>query len=114
MARMATASKKSPPVKTATARLPDSLVAELERRRGGLARHMARAVVSVVRWDDSTGVPPQRDAIARACEAGLDLFLATAREARPAAPEGMRRGGGARHPPARRSPAGGADPARPR
>ena len=91
MARMATASKKSPPVKTATARLPDSLVAELERRRGGLARHMARAVVSVVRWDDSTGVPPQRSAIARACEAGLDLFLATAREARPAAPEELRR-----------------------
>src|SRR2546421_2811840 len=91
MARMATASKKSPPVKTATARLPDSLVAELERRRGGLARHMARAVVSVVRWDDSTGVPPEPAAIARACEAGLDLFLATAREARPAAPEELRR-----------------------
>src|SRR6184192_4847854 len=91
MARMATASKKSPPVKTATARLPDSLVAELERRRGGLARHMARAVVTVVRWDDSTGVPPQQEAIAKTCEAGLDLFLATAREARPAAPEELRR-----------------------
>src|SRR3989440_6696645 len=91
MARMATASKKSPPVKTATARLPDSLVAELERRRGGLARHMARAVVSVVRWDDSTGVPPQRSAIERACEAGLDLFLQVAREARPATPEELRR-----------------------
>ena len=52
---------------------------------------MARAVVSVVRWDASTGVPPQREAIARACEAGLDLFLATAREARPAAPEELRR-----------------------
>src|SRR2546430_1540180 len=72
-------------------RLPDSLVAEIERRRAGLARHMARAVVAVVRWDDSTGVPPEASAIARACEAGLDLFLATAREARPAAPEELRR-----------------------
>ena len=42
-----------------------------------MARHMARAVVGLVRWDASTGVPPQRDAIVRACEAGLDLFLAT-------------------------------------
>ena len=91
MARMATASKRPAPIKPGAARLPDSLVAELERRRGGLARHMARAVVSVVRWDASTGVPPQREAIARACEAGLDLFLATAREARPAAPEELRR-----------------------
>jgi sugar diacid utilization regulator len=88
---MALRSKGAASVRPAAARLPDSLVAELERRRGGLARHMARAVVSVVRWDDSTGVPPQRDAIARACEAGLDLFLATAREARPAAPEELRR-----------------------
>ncbi len=88
---MALSSKGAVPVKPGAARLPDSLVAELERRRGGLARHMARAVVSVVRWDDSTGVPPQRDAIARAFEAGLDLFLATAREARPAAPEELRR-----------------------
>src|SRR3989440_6400393 len=91
MARMATASKKSPPVKTATARLPDSLVAELERRRGGLARHMARAVVSVVRWDDSTGVPPERAAMLKAGSAGVVLFLAPAREARPAAPEELRR-----------------------
>jgi hypothetical protein len=52
---------------------------------------MSRAVVTVVRWDTSTGVPPQREAIAKACEAGLDLFLATAREARPAAPEELRR-----------------------
>jgi len=56
-----------------------------------MARHMARAVVTLVRWDTSTGVPPQRDAIVRACEAGLDLFLATAREARPATPEELRR-----------------------
>jgi sugar diacid utilization regulator len=66
-------------------------VAELERRRAGMARHMARAVVTVVRWDNSTGVPPQRSAIAKACEAGLDLFLATAREARPATSEELRR-----------------------
>jgi DNA-binding PucR family transcriptional regulator len=64
--------------------LPASLIAELERRRPGLARHMARAVVMLVRWDASTGAPPERRAIIRACEAGLDLFLATAREARPA------------------------------
>jgi len=78
---------KSKPV----AQLPPALMAELERRRAGLARHMARAVVAVVHWDDSTGVPPQREAIAKACEAGLDLFLATAREARPATPEELRR-----------------------
>lgn len=66
-------------------------MAELERRRAGMARHMARAVVTVVRWDNSTGVPPQRSAIAKACEAGLDLFLATAREARPATSEELRR-----------------------
>src|SRR5260370_26997312 len=66
------------------AQLPASLIAELEHRRAGMARHMARAVVAVVHWDDSTGVPPPRDAIAKACEAGLDLFLATAPEARPA------------------------------
>jgi sugar diacid utilization regulator len=52
---------------------------------------MARAVVAVVHWDDSTGVPPQREAIAKACEAGLDLFLATARDARPATQEELRR-----------------------
>src|SRR5947209_1342009 len=89
MARLATTSKKAPP--KPNTRLPDSLIADLERRRAGLARHMARAVVAVVRWDDSTGVPPQQEAIAKTCEAGLDLFLATAREARPAAPEELRR-----------------------
>jgi purine catabolism regulator len=36
-------------------------------------------------------VPPQREAIARACEAGLDLFLAAARDARPATNEELRR-----------------------
>lgn len=91
MARLATASKKAPPPQKPNTRLPESLIAELERRRAGLARHMARAVVAVVRWDDSTGVPPQPEAIAKTCEAGLDLFLATARDARPAAPEEMRR-----------------------
>ncbi|MDQ2942339.1 MAG: hypothetical protein M3R21_01560, partial [Candidatus Dormibacteraeota bacterium] len=87
MAKLAIKSKAS---RQAT-QLPSSLLAELERRRSGMARHMARAVVSLVRWDDSTGVPPQRSAIARACEAGLDLFLATAREARPATSEELRR-----------------------
>src|SRR5215472_4106093 len=71
--------------------LPPGLIAELEARRAGMARHMARAVVGLVQWDASTGVPPQRDAIVRACEAGLDLFLATAREARPATQEELRR-----------------------
>jgi len=90
MARLATASKKAP-VQKPNMRLPDSLIADLEKRRAGLARHMARAVVTVVRWDDSTGVPPQQQAIAKACEAGLDLFLAAARDARPAGPEELRR-----------------------
>src|SRR5258705_11037611 len=84
MAKVAAKSKPAP-------RLPAELLAELEHRRAGMARHMARAVVSIVKWDDSTGLPPQREAIARACEAGLDLFLATAREARPATPEELRR-----------------------
>jgi sugar diacid utilization regulator len=52
---------------------------------------MARAVITEVRWDASTGAPPQMEAIARACEAGLDLFLATAREARPPTAEELRR-----------------------
>jgi sugar diacid utilization regulator len=90
MAQMAIKSKAARPAKSAP-RLPAALIAELERRRSGMARHMARAVVSLVRWDDSTGVPPQRTAIARACEAGLDLFLAAAREARPATNEELRR-----------------------
>jgi sugar diacid utilization regulator len=88
MARLAARSKTlQRPVPT----LPSGLVAELARRRAGMARHMARAVVSLVRWGDATGVPPQREAIVRACEAGLDLFLATAREARPATNEELRR-----------------------
>jgi sugar diacid utilization regulator len=87
MAKLASASKMT----KAAPRLPQGLIDELEERRAGMARHMARAVVGLVRWDASTGVPPQRDAIARACEAGLDLFLATAREARPATQEELRR-----------------------
>jgi hypothetical protein len=70
--------------------LPASLIAEIERRRPGLARHMARAVISLIHWDGSTGAPPKREAIARACAAGLDLFLATAREARPATNQELR------------------------
>jgi sugar diacid utilization regulator len=89
MAKLAPASKTAPGKPAAT--LPAGLVSQLERRRAGMARHMARAVVSLVQWDDSTGVPPQREAIVRACEAGLDLFLATAREARPATNEELRR-----------------------
>src|SRR5258705_2578928 len=89
MAQMAIKSKATRAPKGAP-RLPGALTTELERRRSGMARHMARAVVSLVRWDDSTGVPPQRTAIARACEAGLDLFLAAAREARPATNEELR------------------------
>src|SRR5437667_3143763 len=87
MARLASRSKSA----RAAPRLPQGLIDGLERRRAGMARHMARAVVALVRWDSSTGVPPQRDAIVRACEAGLDLFLATAREARPPTPEELRR-----------------------
>src|SRR5437870_11962141 len=87
MARLASRCKAA----RAAPRLPQGLIDELERRHAGRARHMARAVVTLVRWDTSTGVPPQREAIAKACEAGLDLFLATAREARPATPEELRR-----------------------
>jgi DNA-binding PucR family transcriptional regulator len=87
MAKLAARSKSA---RTAP-RLPQGLIDELEARRAGMARHMARAVVGLVRWDGSTGVPPQRDAIVRACEAGLDLFLATAKEARPATQEELRR-----------------------
>src|SRR2546428_9746481 len=87
MARLASRSKAA----GAAPRLPQGLIAELERRHAGMARHMARAVVTLVRWDSSTGVPPEREAIAKACEAGLDLFLATAREARPATQEELRR-----------------------
>ncbi len=71
--------------------LPPSLMAIIEGRRTGLARHMARAVVSEIRWDASTGAPPSAAAIARACEAGLDLFLATARQARAPTAEELRR-----------------------
>ena len=70
--------------------LPESLLAELEQRRAGLARHMTRAVLAEVHWDDSTGAPPEPEAIARACEAGLDLFLTTARESRPPTHEELR------------------------
>jgi sugar diacid utilization regulator len=90
MARLAARSKEQAQARQA-ATLPEGLITELEARRAGMARHMARAVVGLVRWDASTGVPPQREAIARACEAGLDLFLATAREARPATSEELRR-----------------------
>lgn len=71
--------------------LPESLMALIDGRRVGLARHMARAVVSEIRWDASAGAPPSAAAIARACEAGLDLFLATAREARAPTAEELRR-----------------------
>src|SRR5437868_7973879 len=87
MAKVASRSKSA----KAAPRLPQALIDELARRHAGMARHMARAVVTLVRWDTSTGVPPQGDAIVRACAAGLDLFLATAREARPATQEELRR-----------------------
>jgi PucR C-terminal helix-turn-helix domain/GGDEF-like domain len=70
--------------------LPDSLIDEIARRRPALARHMTRAVVTLVRWDDEAGAVPRREAIERACEAGIDLFLATAREARPATQRELR------------------------
>jgi sugar diacid utilization regulator len=66
-------------------------MALIEGRRTGLARHMARAVVTEISWDASAGAPPSAAAIARACEAGLDLFLATAREARAPTAEELRR-----------------------
>src|SRR5438105_1511391 len=87
MARLAPRSKNQ----RVAPRLPQGLIDELDRRHAGMARHMARAVVTLDRWDASTGVPPQREAIVRACAAGLDLFLATACEARPATQEELRR-----------------------
>src|SRR6266542_7103477 len=81
MARLATRSNPA---------LPDSLIDEIAQRRPGLARHMTRAVLSLVRWDDSAGTVPRREAIERACAAGIDLFLATAREARPATARELR------------------------
>lgn len=81
MAQMATKSRGG---------LPSSLIEEIVSRRRGLAHHMARAVVSLVRWDDAAGAPPRREAIVRACEAGIDLFLATARDGRPATPRELR------------------------
>src|SRR5258708_19895589 len=87
MAKLAATSKSA----RAVPRLPKGLIDELERRHAGMARHMARAVVGLVRWDTSTGIPPQRDAIVRACAAGLALFLATAREPSPATQEELRR-----------------------
>src|ERR1700687_1067427 len=86
MAKVAIKSKLVRAPKAAPA-LPAALVAELERRRSGMARHMARAVVRLARWDDSTGASPQRAASARTCEAGLPLCPATARTARPATNE---------------------------
>ena len=70
--------------------LPGPLIDEIARRRPALARHMARAVVTLVRWEDSAGPVPHRRAIEQACEAGIDLFLATAREARPATRQELR------------------------
>ena len=84
MSRQASASQGGP-------LLPAALMAEVERRRTGLARHMARAVIADVRWDAAAGAPPSAAAIARACEAGIDLFLATAREARAPTAEELRR-----------------------
>ena len=73
-----------------TPALPATLIDEIARRRRGLARHMTRAVVAVVHWDTQTNQPPRRETIQRSCEAGIDLFLATAREARPATARELR------------------------
>src|SRR5260370_41155397 len=102
MAKLASRSKPG----RAAPRLPQGLIDELERRHAGMARHMARAVVTLVRWDSSTGVPPQRDAIVRACAAGVDPFLATARAARPATPDALTRATQPRTPPPRSHPSG--------
>jgi PucR C-terminal helix-turn-helix domain/GGDEF-like domain len=70
--------------------LPGPLIEEIARRRPALARHMTRAVMTLVRWEDTAGPVPHREAIEHACEAGIDLFLATAREARPATQRELR------------------------
>src|SRR3977135_3876875 len=71
--------------------LPRSLMALIEGRRTGPPRHLGRADAGGRRWDASTGAPPSAAAIAKACEAGLDLFLATARDARAPTAEELRR-----------------------
>src|SRR5437660_8611117 len=81
MSRVATRSNQA---------LPGPLIDEIVRRRPALARHMTRAVMTLVRWEDSAGPVPHRDAIQQACDAGIDLFLATAREARPATQRELR------------------------
>src|SRR5256885_13357061 len=105
MARLATRSNPA---------LPASLVDEIARRRPALARHMVRAVLTLVRWDDSAGAVPHREAIERACEAGIDLFLAPAREAPPATEEELRGAAPLGLLPARTPQAVGPGPAPPR
>lgn len=63
--------------------LDPALIAEIEGRRPRLARHMARAVASLVQWDEEAGAQPRVDAILRTCEAGIGLILQAAREGRP-------------------------------
>ena len=55
MSRLATRSR---------AGVPASLMEEIARRRRGLSHHMARAVISLVRWDDDAGAPPRREVVA--------------------------------------------------
>ncbi|MGH7912007.1 MAG: PucR family transcriptional regulator [Candidatus Dormibacteraceae bacterium] len=70
--------------------LPPTLVAEIERRRPRLARHMARAVASLVPWDEEAGAQPRVDAILRTCDGGIGLFLQSAKDGRLAGPRELR------------------------
>ena len=51
---------------------------------------MARAVASLVPWDEAAGAQPRVDAILRTCDAGIGLFLQSAREGRLGGPREIR------------------------
>ena len=73
---------RAPPLTRPRKALDPALIAEIEGRRPRLARHMARAVASLVQWDEDAGAQPRVDAILRTCDAGIGLFLESAREGR--------------------------------
>jgi hypothetical protein len=80
----------APPLARRRKALDPALVAEVEGRRPRLARHMARAVASLVPWDEEAGAQPRVDAILRTCDAGIGLFLQSAREGRLGGPREIR------------------------
>ncbi len=90
MPRSYTPAVAAPPLARSRKALDPSLIAEVEGRRPRLARHMARAVTSLVPWDEAAGAQPRVDAILRTCDAGIGLFLQSAREGRLGDPRAIR------------------------